>query len=142
MEVVVLAKKNPLKALLMIIAGYALLLLGAIGLVIPIWPTTPFVLLSAACFACSPKLKAKITKIPFFREHLENYKSRTGLSRKTLCISLSYLWIMLIVSALIISTSWISLLLLGVGLLVTLHILLMARSKRKARVLKPTAQEE
>lgn len=109
--------------------GFLFLGLGAIGLFLPVWPTTPFVLVSAACFSSSPRLRAKIMKIGFFREHIDNYERRTGLSKRTVGISLGYLWGMMILSIALIQTLWIRLLLLAIGTAVTVHILWMARSK-------------
>lgn len=111
--------------------GFLFLGLGAIGLLLPVWPTTPFVLVSAACFSRTPRLRAWITSISFFREHIENYENRTGLSRKTVAISLSYLWGMLVLSMVVIQTVWISLLLFSIGTAVTLHILWISKAKQK-----------
>ncbi len=66
-----------IKPFLLNALGFLLLGLGAIGLLLPVWPTTPFVLAAAACFAGSPTIRARIMKIPFFREHIENYRLRT-----------------------------------------------------------------
>ncbi len=118
------------RAVILIVLGFFFLGLGAVGLLLPIWPTTPFVLFSAACFSSTPKLKSKIMKIKFFREHIENYESRTGLSRRTVAISLAYLWGMLLISALLIPAIWVKLILAVVGVAVTAHILIMSKAKR------------
>ena len=114
--------------------GFLLLGLGAIGLLLPVWPTTPFVLAAAACFAGSPSIWARIMKIPYFREHIENYRLRTGLSRRTVAVSLICLWGMLLLSILLTQTLPISVLLIAVGAAVTAHILRMAKAagERKA----------
>ena len=117
------------KNALLIGVGMVFLVLGAIGLFIPIWPTTPFVLLAAACFSATPRIKARIMKIGFFREYLENYEKRKGLSKKTVALSLSYLWGMLLVSMFLIQKAWVIGLLLLVGASVTTHILWVARPK-------------
>lgn len=117
-----------LKIFLLTALGFLSLGLGAIGLLLPVWPTTPFVLLSVACFSSAPRIKARILKIPFFREHIENYEHRTGLSRKTVCQSMIWLWGMLLLSMTIIRTFWIVILLLVVGVAVTSHILCMAKT--------------
>ena len=118
-----------LKAVLLVILGFVFLGLGAIGLVLPLWPTTPFVLVSAACFSSTPQIKAQILRIPVFREHIENYEKRTGLPRKTVRISLTWLWSTLFVSMILIQKVWIIAFLFIVGLCVTLHILSIAKAK-------------
>jgi uncharacterized membrane protein YbaN (DUF454 family) len=118
-----------LKVIVLTGLGFFFLGLGAVGLLLPVWPTTPFVLLSAACFSVSPQIKARIMRIAFFREHIENYEKRTGLSRKTLIISLSWLWGMLLLSIVLTWTLWIACLLLAIGTAVTTHILWMARDR-------------
>lgn len=118
-----------LKKFLLTGLGFIFLGLGAVGLLLPVWPTTPFVLLSFACFSSSPRMRAYLMKIAFFREHIENYESRKGLSQKTVRISLIWLWSMLLFSVLLTRTLQISLLLFLIGGAVTCHILWMARSK-------------
>lgn len=118
-----------LKKLLLTGLGFIFLGLGAIGLLLPVWPTTPFVLLSFACFSSSPRLRAYIMKLSFFREHIENYESRTGLSQKTVRISLIWLWAMLLLSVLLTRKLQLALLLFLIGTAVTTHILWMARAK-------------
>jgi uncharacterized membrane protein YbaN (DUF454 family) len=122
-----------LKTMLLIALGYVFLGLGAIGLILPLLPTTPFVLLSVTCFSSAPHIKARILKIPFFREHIENYEHRTGLSRKAVCHSMIGLWGMLIISIAIIRTLWIIILLILVGAAVTSHILFMAKSNSRKK---------
>jgi len=59
--------------------GFAALVLGAVGIVVPVLPTTPFVLLAAACFARSSRrfhdmLLANRIAGPIIREWVE-YRS-------------------------------------------------------------------
>ena len=122
-----------MKTLLLTIIGFLFLGLGAIGLILPVWPTTPFVLAAVACFSSSPRIRAQIMRISFFREHIDNYERRTGLSQKTVWISLCWLWGMMILSMVLIHTFWISLILLLIGAAVTSHILWMARAKARKK---------
>ncbi|MDD4797046.1 MAG: DUF454 family protein [Eubacteriales bacterium] len=119
------------KTILLTGLGFLFLALGAIGLLLPVWPTTPFVLVSVACFSSSPHIKARIMKIHFFKEHIENYESRTGLSRKTVWKSLGWLWGMLLLSIVLLKNGWLSLLLFLIGAAVTTHILYIAKAKEK-----------
>jgi uncharacterized membrane protein YbaN (DUF454 family) len=62
---------------LYLIAGFVALILGVAGIVLPVLPTTPFVLLAAACFARSSRhfhdklLSNRITG-PIIREWMEH----------------------------------------------------------------------
>ena len=125
-----------LKIMLLTAFGFIFLGLGAIGLLLPVWPTTPFVLVSVACFSSSPQIKARILKISYFREHIENYEFRNGLSRKTVWLSVVWLWGMLVISMVLIRSLWIALFLFLVGTSVTIHILYMsiAKDRKKDRI--------
>lgn len=117
------------KTIVLAFIGFVFLILGAIGLVLPVWPTTPFVLVSVGCFSSTPRIKGAILKIPFFRNHIENYEKRTGLSKKTVFISMLWLWGMLILSMIALKTVWLTVLLMCVGVAVTTHILWVAKPK-------------
>ena len=118
-----------IKTVLLTGAGLLLLALGAIGVAVPLLPTTPFVLASAYCLSGNPRLRGRIMGIPFVGEHMENYRSRRGLSRKMVLRSLLFLWVMLSLPAILRPSAWLALLLASVGLAVTAHILWMARAR-------------
>lgn len=118
-----------IQTIFMTIAGLFLLLLGAIGVFLPVWPTTPFVLAGAACLTGTPKLRGVILRVPLFREHIENYKNRTGLPRAIVVRSLLYLWGMLLLSMFFVRRPWVIALEALVGVCVTLHILWIAKPK-------------
>ena len=120
-----------IRNILFIALGFVLLAVGAAGIFLPIWPTTPFVLLAASCFSVSPKIQTRLMRINFFREHVTNYKERTGLPRGNVVISLSFLWIILLISLFLTRKVWITLLLISVGIAVTVHILCIAHPKKK-----------
>lgn len=119
-----------LKNILLSICGFLLLGIAFVGCFVPILPTTPFILLSTACFTGNPKVRSWILKNKFFSEHLTNYKERTGLKKSTVILSLSFLWAMLFLSMLAMKTFWGTFLLCFVGIAVTIHIVMIAQPKK------------
>ena len=68
---------------LYLIAGLLALVLGAIGLFVPLLPTVPFVILAAFCFARSNRrLEAWLVGHPRFGAHIQAWRSRGAISRR------------------------------------------------------------
>lgn len=119
----------PLKTILLTSLGFVFLILGAIGVLLPVWPTTPFVLVSVACFSSAPQIKAQIMKIPLFREHIENHEKRNGLPQKTVMKSLIWLWVSLFISITLTHKVWLIMLLAVIGVCVSLYIVSISKAK-------------
>ena len=63
--------------------GWLFLILGAIGIVLPVWPTTGFWILAALCFArSSPKTRDWIYSRPGVGPVVEDFVEHGRLSRK------------------------------------------------------------
>jgi len=76
------------------IAGTICLALGAVGIILPILPTTPFLLASAACyFKSSPKMHKWLLNNKWFGDYIKNYQEGKGIPKKTKFIALTTLWI-------------------------------------------------
>ncbi len=70
-----------MKALL-IVVGWLSIALGAIGLFLPILPTTPFILLAAACFAkSSPRFHAWLLRNKTFGPLIQNWQQHRAVPR-------------------------------------------------------------
>lgn len=119
------------RQILLTAAGFALLAVGAVGAVVPLLPTTPFVLAASACFTVTPAIRARILRNRFFGEHMTNYQRRTGLRGQTVAVSLAFLWVTLTISMFAVKAPWCTALLTAVGVAVTIHILCIARAKRQ-----------
>jgi uncharacterized membrane protein YbaN (DUF454 family) len=64
------------------ITGVLSLVIGAIGIFLPILPTTPFVLLASACLLRgSPKLHAKLLLHPTFGPIIVNWNQNRSISK-------------------------------------------------------------
>lgn len=122
-----------MKSLLLTFIGTIFLILGIIGVLLPVLPTTPFILLSAACYGNTPKLQAKIKNLPFFKEYFRSYEEKTGIPVKTLLISLLFLWISIILSIVLLDSLHMKIFLGIILLSVTIHLLWMSEPIRKLR---------
>ena len=115
-----------MKTTALIAAGFVALALGGVGILIPIWPTTPFVLVAAGCFGTgNPKLYQWLAHSRLFGEFVRNYQEKTGVSRSHKIGALCFLWAMLALSIAVIGTPIMACVLAGVGFAVTAHILLL-----------------
>lgn len=93
-------KKQRVIRALLVIAGMISLGLGAIGIFIPILPTTPFLLLSAACFLrSSERLHNWLINNRWFGDYIRNYQEGRGIPKKTKIISISLLWLSILYSS-------------------------------------------
>lgn len=113
--------------------GWIALALGLVGIAIPVWPTTPFLLLSVGCFSATPHIQKKLLSIPYVRAYHDGYREKRGLSGKTVAVSLLFLWGMLGLSMGLSRRAAVVLLLTVVGLGVSVHILWIARGQGKRK---------
>lgn len=66
------------------LAGSVSLALGLIGVVLPGLPTTPFVLLAAACYAkASPRLHGRLLNHRFMGPMVRDWEQHRSLTRRT-----------------------------------------------------------
>lgn len=71
-----------MRALLLVI-GFISLALGIVGIVLPILPTTPFLLLSAICFAKgSNKVNKWFKSTKLYDNYVRSYVEYKGMSKK------------------------------------------------------------
>lgn len=67
---------------LLVTSGCLLVALGAAGIVLPLLPTTPFLLLAAYCFArSSARLHEWLLKHRRLGPYIHAFRNRTGLTR-------------------------------------------------------------
>lgn len=66
-----------------LIAGFMALVIGGIGIFLPLLPTVPFMILAAFCFArSSPALEARLLEHRHFGSHIRRWRERGAISRR------------------------------------------------------------
>lgn len=110
---------------ILIIAGTLFLGLGIIGIFLPLLPTTPFLLLAAACYVRSSKRFYNwLLTNRWFGNYIRNYREEKGVPLKVKVFSILFLWIAMGYSAIFvlhILLGRIILIIIAVG--ITMHIL-------------------
>ncbi len=118
------------KSYLLIILGLILLGIGTIGIIIPILPTMPFLILAFSCFADTPKIKNWLLKNRMIYYYIQNYQTRTCLKKEVVIKSLGTLWLTLFISILVSKKIEINIFLILIGISVTIHILWISKSRQ------------
>ena len=117
--------KDFIKKGILVVSGTFFIVLGVIGIFIPLLPTTPFLLLSAACYIRgSKKFYNWLIKNKWFGEYIKNYQAGKGVPLNVKIISLIILWITIIFSTIVIVSYFlIRIILIIIAIGVTIHIM-------------------
>lgn len=123
-----------LKKVFFIVTGTITLVLGIVGIVVPVLPTTPFLLLSAICYIRgSQRLYNTLLSNRFFGSYIKNYLEGRGISLKMKVWTLCLLWITILFSAILATDNpTIRIILACVLIGVTIHILLIKTINNKS----------
>ena len=124
---------DKVKRTVYVFAGTVFLVIGAIGVVIPILPTTPFLLLAAACYVRgSDRLHRWMLNNRVFGEFIRNYREGKGITFRNKLLTTVFLWATISFSALfIVVNPIIQGLLFLIAIAVSAHILLLPTNKQK-----------
>jgi uncharacterized protein len=127
-------KKQRFIRVLLMVAGTVCLCLGAAGIFLPILPTTPFLLLAAACYMrSSERLHKWLINNRWFGEYIKNYQAGRGIPKKTKIVALAFMWIAILYSTLFVVDEFlfaqIVLLLIAAG--VSVHLVRLPNCKKQ-----------
>ena len=108
-----------------VVAGTISLALGTVGVFLPILPTTPFLLLSAACYCRgSERMHRWLLNNKLFGSYIRNYKEGKGISQTGKIFTLFLLWITICYSALfLVNNCIVQIVLFAIAVAVTIHVL-------------------
>ena len=79
--------------------GTIFLALGVVGVVVPGLPTTPFLLLSAACYVrSSERLYTRLLNHKVFGKIIRDFRETRSISLRSKVISIATMWAMILLS--------------------------------------------
>jgi uncharacterized protein len=127
-------KQKPLGRLdrtALVFAGHAFVGLGIIGAILPLMPTTVFLLLAATCYArSSPRFYHWLLHNRYFGSYIRNYKEKQGTPLPVKLTSMAVLWITILFSIYSTSAPWyVDVLLLLIAIGVTVHLIMIKTLK-------------
>lgn len=115
---------NSVIKVLLIIMGTLFIVVGVLGIFLPLLPTTPFLLLGASCYIRgSERLYNWLIHNKILGTYIRNYREKKGIPLKSKIIGISMLWAtMLFTVFFVVPILFVKVLLLAVASGVTWHI--------------------
>ncbi|AVO55182.1 YbaN family protein [Ectopseudomonas mendocina] len=104
--------------------GWLSVALGVIGIFLPVLPTTPFLLLAAACFVrSSRRFYLWLVMHPRLGPWIRDYLDGQGIPRKAKVYALSLMWASIAFSCYLVPMFWARTFMLTSAVLVSIYIL-------------------
>jgi uncharacterized protein len=124
---------------LLIAVGVLAVALGTVGIVVPILPTTPFLLLAAACFVrSSDRLYRWLTTHPLFGKFIRDYREHRAIPLRVKVPVLLLLWLTIGISIVWVAEAlWLRLLLGAIAAGVTIHLVSLRNEPPPAQPAEP-----
>lgn len=105
--------------------------LGIIGIFLPVLPTTPFILLSMYFFSKSNKdFNEYVMNNKWFGKHIRNYYENRSMTKSFKIKTILFLWFGLSIAILLQANEIVKIVLGVIGILVTIHILLLKNHEK------------
>ncbi|MDY2572777.1 MAG: YbaN family protein [Fusobacterium necrophorum] len=118
MDVIVIVKRNILLGV-----AWISLILGGIGIFLPLLPTTPFILLSAFCFQkSSEKFHQWILNSPVFGKYIRDYQEQKGITLKNKIVAITFMAVGMSFSAYKVPNTYMRISLVIIFIAVSYHI--------------------
>ncbi|NLO97901.1 MAG: DUF454 domain-containing protein [Peptococcaceae bacterium] len=116
--------RSPIIKYLLIAAGSLALFLGALGIFIPVLPTTPFLLLASFCYLrSSQRLYNWLINHHLLGPYIYNYTKHKAIKKSIRTKILVFLWGTMVISIIVVDKIYLTLLLIVIGIGVSFHLL-------------------
>jgi hypothetical protein len=108
----------------LVVAGWLSIALGVVGIFLPVLPTTPFLLLAAACFVrSSPRFYEWLVGHPRLGPWIRGYLDGEGIPLKAKVYAIGTMWLSIALSCYLVPRLWARLFMLSSAVLMTFYIL-------------------
>jgi len=128
---------NRFVRVLLVVAGTVCVGLGVLGILLPLLPTTPFLLLAAACYGSSSRRFYQwLLNNRWFGNYRRDYREKKGIPLKVKLLAISLLWLTILLAvAFVVDILPIRIVLILIAAGVTAHVL-------RIRTLRPGGDEK
>ena len=117
-------QRNPVIRFALLVVGWLSVALGVIGIFLPVLPTTPFLLLAAACFMRSSKrFYLWLINHRHLGPWIVDYLQGEGIPLKAKVYAISLMWLSIGVSSYLVPLFWARAFMLTSAVLVSVYIL-------------------
>ncbi|WP_079509172.1 YbaN family protein [Mesobacillus jeotgali] len=109
----------------LIFIGTLSIILGVIGILVPLLPTTPLILLGAACYVkASEKLYLKLIRNKWLGGYIKDFREKNGITSKNKILSISLMWLSISGTILLFDIDfWLAAVLIIIAMTVSAYIL-------------------
>ncbi|EAT13152.1 DUF454 domain-containing protein [Bermanella marisrubri] len=104
--------------------GWISVVLGVVGIFLPLLPTTPFLLLAAACFVrSSPRFYNWLVQHPKLGNYIIHYLEGNGIPLRGKIMAITMIWVTMGISIIwVVPVWWVKWVLAAIGLSVSIYI--------------------
>lgn len=115
---------SQIKRIMLLILGTVSFIIAIIGIILPLIPTTPLLLVTAACYLrASERMYNWLINNKYFGKHILRFKDGKGIPLKTKVFVITLLWISIMISVvLFIPLMLVKLLLIAIAISITWYI--------------------
>lgn len=106
-------------------SGFISIGMAFIGIIFPVWPTTPFLLLAAYLFGkSSPRMHDYLMHNKYFGQILRDFYEQRGIRLKTKIFALTLMWAVLIAAiVLFMPFDWAKVSVVIIGIMVSIYLI-------------------
>ncbi len=105
------------------VCGHAFMVLGGIGMVLPVLPTTPFIILAFGCYMKgSKRFRKMLLQNPYLGQHIREWTRHGSIPLKAKVIAVAMIWLSIMWSVYVVPLPPVRWALVAIGIAVSLYI--------------------